>query len=163
MKKIIFNTKPEARKLNKKMQDIIGNETQTKDQNIIINRLYLDDENLENKEVYLSEIKKKLQGYSNQDKKHGIFHAQYFIEMETLLKKMVASKLKCFYCDCNCLFLYDKSYQNIQWTLDRIDNNLGHTDQNTVVCCLQCNLARGNIDHERFKESKKIRIIRKIM
>ena len=28
----------------------------------------------------------------------------------------------------------------MQWTLDRIDNNIGHSKENVVICCLKCNL-----------------------
>jgi hypothetical protein len=70
--------------------------------------------------------------------------------------------LKCFYCQIDCFVFYKQSYKENQWTLDRIDNNKGHSDENTVLCCLKCNLSRGNIDHERFAQSKKIKQIRKI-
>ena len=29
-----------------------------------------------------------------------------------------------------------------QWTLDRIDNDKCHSDENTVISCLKCNLQR---------------------
>ena len=161
MKKIIFDVKKTERKLTKKTQNIM-HDTLINEQHNILNRIYLNDENLENKDVYLSELKKKWSSYKNQDKRHNIYHEDYFIDFNAMIDKMVASKMKCFYCDVKCLFIYSESYETHQWTLDRIDNNKGHTCENTVICCLQCNLARGNIDHERFKESKKIRAIRKI-
>lgn len=161
MKKINFNVKNSERKLNKNTKKIVD-ETIIIEQNNILHRIYLDDEKLEHKQVYISELKKKWQGYKQQDKRHSIYHEKYFIDFDSMIDKMVASKMKCFYCDVACLFIYSESYENSQWTLDRIDNNKGHTCENTVISCLQCNLARGNIDHERFKESKKICIIRKI-
>ena len=139
MKKIIFNSKPEERKLTQKMKQVMTNNTQLHDQLIILNRIYLDDVLLQNKEVYLSELKKKWQGYKQQDMKHSIFHESYFIEFDAMIQKMVGSKMNCNYCNIMCYFIYDKSYQNSQWTLDRIDNNKGHTDENTVISCLQCN------------------------
>lgn len=161
MKKINFNVKKSERKLNQNTKKIV-NETLMHEQHTILNRIYLDDKTMENKDLYLSMLKKKWQGYKQQDKKHNIYHEGFFITFENMLKKMVASKMSCFYCKESCLFIYSESYENHQWTLDRIDNNKGHTCENTVISCLQCNLARGNIDHERFKESKKIRIIRKL-
>ena len=41
-------------------------------------------------------------------------------------------KLKCFYCKCNLSLLYQDVRQNDQWTLDRIDNTLGHNYNNIV-------------------------------
>lgn len=161
MKKINFEVKKKERKVNEKTKKILD-ETQIQEQNIILNRLYLDDEQLEHKQQYLSELKKKWQSYKQQDKKHDIYHENYFIDFDSMIHKMVASKMKCFYCQEVCMFIYSESYETHQWTLDRIDNNKGHTCENTVICCLQCNLARGSIDHERFKESKKIRSVRKI-
>ena len=162
MKKITFHSKPEERKLTQKTKQAFTNNTQLHEQLNILNRIYLDDALLCNKDVYLSELKKKWQGYKQQDMKHNIFHESYFIEFDSMIQKMVASKLRCTYCTTMCYFIYDKSYQNSQWTLDRIDNNKGHTDENTVISCLQCNLSRGNIDYERFKNAKKISIIRKL-
>lgn len=162
MKRIEIDSKRDNRKLSKNVISVIGNNKTFSEQRIILNRIYLEDEYLENSDVYLSELKKKWNSYRQQDKKHGIFHDDFFIGFETMIKKLVASKMQCYYCTCNCLFLYEDSYDDTQWTLDRIDNNKGHTDNNTVICCLKCNLSRGNIHHDRFIESKKISIVRKI-
>jgi len=162
MKRIEINSKRDNRKLSKNVISAIGNNKTFSEQRIILNRIYLEDEYLENSDVYLSELKKKWNSYRQQDKKHGIFHDDFFIGFETMIKKLVSSKMQCYYCTCNCLFLYEDSYDDTQWTLDRIDNNKGHTDNNTVICCLKCNLSRGNIHHDRFIESKKISIVRKI-
>ena len=114
-----------------------------KEQINIVQRLYLNDCTLENSNEYLSEISRKRSGYIQQDKKHGIYHIDYIINMDDIILKMVESKMKCFYCIHECMFLYKEVYANNQWTLDRIDNNLGHTNKNTVICCLKCNLSRG--------------------
>jgi hypothetical protein len=162
MKRIDISSRRDNRKLSKNVISIIGNNKTFSEQRIILNRIYLEDKYLENIDVYLSELKKKWNSYKQQDKKHGILHDDFFIGFETMIKKLVSSKLQCYYCTCNCLFLYEDSYDDTQWTLDRIDNNKGHTDSNTVICCLKCNLSRGNIHQDRFIESKKISIVRKI-
>lgn len=162
MKRIDISSKRDNRKLSKNVSSAIGNNKTFSEQKIILNRIYLEDESLENRDTYLSELKKKWSSYKQQDKKNNIFHDDYFIHFDDMIKKMVSSKMLCYYCACDCLFLYEDSYQDTQWTLDRIDNNKGHTDSNTVICCLKCNLSRGNIHHDRFVESKKIRIVRKI-
>ena len=48
-----------------------------------------------------------------------------------------------------------------QWTLDRIDNNIPHTKENVVLCCLKCNLERKNMKQENFIYNKNLKIIKK--
>ena len=45
--------------------------------------------------------------------------------------------------------------------LDRINNNLGHNNDNVVISCYECNIKRGTMDYERFKKGKEIKIVRK--
>ena len=58
------------------------------------------------------------------------------------------------------LLLYDNVRESTQWTLDRIDNNIGHNVDNVVICCLKCNLKRRTMNDEKFKFSKQMRIIK---
>lgn len=160
MNKTIILTQQKERKITKKVEPIVHIDIDKQRQ--IINSLYLDDNMMENKDAYMSELLKKWKGYAYQDKKNNIYHENFFITFDNLLGKLVSSKLKCFYCHNDCYVFYKQSYKENQWTLDRIDNNKGHSDGNTVLCCLKCNLSRGNIDHERFAQSKKINQIRKI-
>lgn len=48
-----------------------------------------------------------------------------------------------------------------QWTLDRIDNDIGHYSDNVVIACLSCNLHRKTMYHERFLFTKQLNIIKK--
>ena len=43
-----------------------------------------------------------------------------------------------------------------QWTLERLDNSLGHTDNNTVIACMKCNLARRCRSREKFMAYKQL-------
>ena len=45
-----------------------------------------------------------------------------------------------------------------QWTLDRINNNLEHSNENTVVACLKCNLERRRINKLAFQFTKNLHI-----
>jgi hypothetical protein len=48
----------------------------------------------------------------------------------------------------------------MQWTLDRLDNSIGHHDDNVVICCLKCNLKKRRMDDEKFKFTKQLRVIK---
>ena len=108
------------------------------------------------------EIKKKINGYKNQDIKKNRHDPQKLITLEETSEILVASKLKCHYC-CKCVQLfYNNVREKDQWTLERIDNSIGHFKDNVVISCLECNLKRRCIDTDRFKYSKSFNNIKKI-
>ena len=86
---------------------------------------------------------------------------RYFISYDELLEKLVVSKLKCYYCRCECKLMYENIREKKQWTLDRLDNDQGHNRDNVVVSCLECNVKKGTMDDEKFKFAKQMRIIKK--
>ena len=47
-----------------------------------------------------------------------------------------------------------------QWSLDRIDNNIGHNRGNLVVACLECNLKRRRTNKDAFMFTKNMVIIK---
>ena len=47
-----------------------------------------------------------------------------------------------------------------QWTLDRIDNDQGHTYDNVVIACLECNLQRRRTNSDKFLFTKQMKIVR---
>ena len=126
----------------------------------LINRLYLDEE-YEGKEFVKKEIERKLSGYKNQDTKKTCFDVNYFINYCETLEKLVISKLRCYYCRCECKLMYETIREKKQWTLDRLDNDQGHNRDNVVICCLECNLKKGTMDDEKFRFAKQMRIIKK--
>jgi len=126
----------------------------------LINRLYLDEE-YEGKEFVKKEIERKLSGYKNQDTKKTCFDVNYFINYCETLEKLVISKLRCYYCRCECKLMYENIREKKQWTLDRLDNDQGHNRDNVVICCLECNLKKGTMDDEKFRFAKQMRIIKK--
>ena len=60
----------------------------------------------------------------------------------------------------NCELLYRNVLSKKQWTLDRINNDLGHNNDNVVICCYECNVKRGDMDSQRFKDGKSIKIVK---
>lgn len=102
----------------------------------------------------LREIDTKRKAYIYQDKHHEIYDPRYSITTERIVELLVSSELLCYYCREICQVTYKESMCRKQWTLDRIDNNYGHNDTNVVIACLDCNLKRGMMDSERFRQGK---------
>ena len=78
-----------------------------------------------------------------------------------MIELLLTSQLKCKYCRQHVLLFYDNVGERKQWTLDRINNDCGHNEENVVVSCLECNVKRQDINYERFKMAKDIRKINK--
>ena len=116
----------------------------------ILNKLYLKEE-YEGIKTVKKSIEKKIKGYENQDIKKDKLNKNKLIKYEDLLEILVISKLKCYYCKCDCLLMYDNVREKKQWTLDRLNNDEGHNRDNVVVSCLECNLKKGTIDDKKFK------------
>jgi len=108
------------------------------------------------------EVQNKLNGYRTQDTHNDILDISNLISYPSVVEKLVASKMKCFYCKCDVSVLYDKVRQMDQWTLDRIDNDYGHNHDNVIIACLNCNIRRKRIDSTRFKFSKECVNIKKL-
>ena len=105
------------------------------------------------------EMAKKLSGYRQQDKKHEIFSATFFVSKNDVVQLFAEAGNKCTYCLHEVKTRY-VSKDKKQWTLDRIDNRMGHNRGNVVLCCLECNLKRGNgCTSEQFRFTKQLKIV----
>lgn len=124
-----------------------------------INQLYLE-QTFNGCNEIKREIVNKISSYSQQDKKRNIFDSEKIIKYEECLEKLVLSKLKCYYCKCNTLLMYEDKREHRQWTLDRLDNDIGHYKTNVVICCLKCNLKKRRMDDEKFKFTKQLIVIK---
>tara|TARA_Y100000992_G_scaffold296546_1_gene258938 strand:- start:148 stop:663 length:516 start_codon:yes stop_codon:yes gene_type:complete len=126
----------------------------------MLNKIYLD-QSFDGCKSILSELNRKHKGYRTQDIDKKLLDKDNFITMDQLKEKLVLSKLTCYYCKCNMLLMYDKPREETQWTLDRIDNDKGHNNDNVVIACLKCNLKRRRTDSDKFKFTKQMKIIKK--
>ena len=122
-----------------------------------LNMLYLGTPN----PVIDKELKKKLSSYKQQDRVKKKHDADKFITMASLVQKLVESQLKCHYCQDMVHITGDKKREKKQWTLDRVDNNLGHLEDNVVIACLDCNLNRRCIDKDKFMFTKRLKVDKK--
>jgi 5-methylcytosine-specific restriction endonuclease McrA len=127
----------------------------------MLNQLYLN-ETFDGMEDIQIELKKKLSGYKAQDVNKNLFNKSKFIKLDELKECLVLSKLNCYYCKLPMLLMYDKPRDDMQWTLDRINNDKGHNNDNVVIACLKCNLKRRTIDSDKFKFTKQMKIIKKL-
>ena len=109
------------------------------------------------KEIIKS-LKTKHYSYRSQDKKSKKFDDTQHITFDQLVDKLIESKLICFYCNENLKLIYSGRKETKQWSLERLDNNLGHYNSNTCISCLKCNLDRRKDNYEYFKLSKNIKI-----
>jgi 5-methylcytosine-specific restriction endonuclease McrA len=108
------------------------------------------------------QLKHKLYGYYYQDLKKKKYSEELFIKLENIVKLLIDCKFNCYYCKNKVQVLYQHVREASQWTLERIDNEFGHNEGNVVIACLQCNLKRKTMYHERFVFTKQIKIVKEI-
>ena len=111
--------------------------------------------------ISIQEINKKIYGYKQQDKLKNLFDEIKFVTFESIINKMIECELKCRYCKIGMNVLYDISREVKQWSVDRIDNDLGHNIDNFHLACLDCNLKRRRRTDEKFLFTKQLNIVKK--
>ena len=128
---------------------------------IFINKLYLNEDFIEKKEL-TTNLNNKINSYKQQDIKRNLYNENTLIMFEKLIEKLLLSKLKCYYCKNNLYLFYLNIREKYQWTLDRIDNNKNHSNENTIIACLECNLKRRVQNKEAFLFTKQLKIKKQI-
>jgi len=101
-------------------------------------------------------IKIKQSSYKHQDCLKNKYNASLFINFSDIVYLLSECNLICHYCSSDILIMYEVMYDPKQWTLDRIDNNLGHNSGNVLISCLECNLKRRLMHKNKFHFSKKV-------
>lgn len=110
--------------------------------------------------IALQQIARKIYGYKHQDMLKKMYNPSEFITLQSVVGKMLDCELKCYYCSIEMNVLYDISREMTQWTVDRIDNSLGHNITNYYIACLECNLKRRTRNDEKFLFTKRMKIIK---
>jgi len=110
--------------------------------------------------IVIQEIYYKMNGYKQQDKIKKLFDASNFLNLKTIIEKMIECDLKCKYCRNEINVLYDISREMKQWSVDRINNNMGHNCDNFCLACLECNLKRRCKNDEKFLFTKQLKIVK---
>ena len=117
-----------------------------------------EDENNPIQSLLKSEINTKIQGYKGQDIKKYVHSADTLITFAEVLEKLRTTQLVCHYCANHVFVFYKNVREPMQWTLDRLDNALSHTNENTCIACLKCNLQRRVTHIDKCMFTKKLKI-----
>jgi hypothetical protein len=166
MKKVIKNQEDNI-KSRKEIEnlDLPLDSFEWEQQHSIINEIY---DNLNNNEPTITsqntiktiknQISNKLSNYKQQDILKKVFDKDKIIKMEEVIEKLKTSNLKCYYCNESIYLLYKIVREMKQWSLDRLNNDIGHTCENVIISCLDCNLKRRNKNSKSFLFTKQLKI-----
>jgi hypothetical protein len=108
----------------------------------------------------VSHIKNKLYSYRQQDIIKKKLNEEKFVSFEETIELLKKCNLKCCYCSNEVYILYERVREMKQWTLDRINNDIGHNNENLVISCLECNLKRRRTNKDAFMFTKNMVIIK---
>lgn len=106
------------------------------------------------------QIIQKIYGYKSQDLLKSKFDESKFVDFAKILEMMLGNNLKCYYCNQSVLVLYEYVREPRQWTVERINNKFGHNKDNIEIACLNCNLHRRTMYHERYLFTKNLNIVK---
>ena len=120
-----------------------------------INNLYMGSQ-FEERNFILGELKAKINSYKQQDIKKDYHEYTKLITLDNVIEKLVSCKLKCYYCNKNMKLFFEKVRDEEQWTLDRLNNYDEHSNENTIACCLKCNLQRRRKNSDKFLFTKQL-------
>ena len=104
----------------------------------IISTLATETSNKDFKQLFfLKEIKNKISSYKQQDITKKMLNEEEVVSLQYVIDLLNQCQLKCCYCSQNIYILYEHVRENMQWTLDRIDNKKGHNEGNVIIAFLQ--------------------------
>ena len=109
-------------------------------------------------QLIISHIKSKISSYKQQDILKTKLNDEAFVSFNDVITLLFESNMKCYYCACETYLLYEIVREMKQWSLDRINNEIGHNKDNLVICCLECNLKRRRTNKDAFFFTKNLKI-----
>jgi hypothetical protein len=142
--------------------DDLSFETQLGLLNALFNNTHTNNETINPRHIAMivSHIKAKICGYKQQDILKGKFLEAEFVSFDNVIDLLNQSKMRCHYCACETYLLYEIVRENKQWSLDRINNEIGHNRNNLLIACLECNLKRRRTNKDAFFFTKNLQIVR---
>ena len=115
--------------------------------------------NSENK-LIIQQIERKIYGYKQQDIEKNILNIEKMVNLKHVIQSLINCEMKCYYCCNEMALLYELVREHNQWTVDRIDNDLGHNYDNFVLACLECNLKRRRRTKDAYYFTKNLNIVK---
>jgi len=112
------------------------------------------------KKLILDNIRKKISSYKQQDLIKNKYNKVLFVDIQEVLFLLNQCQLKCHYCNKQVQLLYENVRDGLQWSLDRINNAIGHNKENLYISCLTCNLRRRCLYPERFLFTKRLKLVK---
>mgnify|MGYP000029210885 CR=1 FL=1 len=106
------------------------------------------------------QIVNKIAGYRSQDMKKKMYRQEEIIDKNYVIDLLDKSGMTCYYCKQPINVLYKTVRDPLQWTLDRIDNSIGHNRENVEIACLKCNVGRKTMDQSRYTFTKQLVIVK---
>jgi len=106
-------------------------------------------------EPLLTKFKFMIRSSKQYDKKHTLTITEDYITIDFLNQLWRLQDGKCFYQDCGCILDYEtfdnhKRNDNLI-TIQRLDNNICHSESNTCLACWNCNVNQRK-EHKHFTE-----------
>ena len=110
--------------------------------------------------IISAELNKKISSYKQQDIIRKLLDTEKFIDLNTVITNLYECNLECYYCKDKMFLLYEIARELKQWSVDRINNDLGHNCDNIVMACLDCNLKRRCKGADAFLFTKQLTIVK---
>jgi hypothetical protein len=111
--------------------------------------------------VMCQQLDRKISGYKQQDVDKKVLDLEKLLNLKNVIDKLVDCEMNCYYCTSKMYLLYEIVRESKQWTVDRINNDLGHNNDNFIVACLECNLKRRCRSKEKFLFTQQLSIVKK--
>ena len=169
IKKVNKHKPPEVKKMNISSnleKELQSHETKIDKhvfQKIIINMNYMTSKNHEYEYIlqhFQKLVKTKMKSYLKQDEQKNRIDEDNPLLLNDIYELLIESHMKCYYCKQEVYIYYEKYRDKSQWTLERINNDLGHFKSNCVISCLECNLQRRNHNMSKFEFTKNLVIVK---
>lgn len=95
-------------------------------------------------------INHKIKNYKKEDMKKNRLIDENYITINWVKDQLIKCNNHCYYCN-KLLKLTGYEYKDSnQFSIDRIDNTIAHTQINCVISCWQCNKYKNKLSHDDF-------------
>jgi len=91
------------------------------------------------RKTWSTNLIKKLDTLRRKDEQKG---REFNLTKEYVNTLIGSSCDKCHWCECDVMLVDYEAREPLQWSIDRLNNSLGHIEGNVVLSCMKCNLDR---------------------